>query len=88
MKYIQYLLIFTAIYLMSVNLTSAQTEAELKRYFEGKRVEVKIDMSASKDGINVYPEKSQLIDYSRYSSFIKNNGVSVREGDRSRRSKL
>jgi len=56
---------------MSAGLTAAQTEDELKRCFEGRRFEVKIDMPASKNGINIYPEKSQLIDFSRYSSLIK-----------------
>lgn len=82
MKYLQNLLIIAAVILTAVSLTTAQTEEHLKRYFEGRRVEVKIDMPATKDGINVYPEKSRLIDYNRYGNLLKTYGVSVREGDR------
>jgi hypothetical protein len=82
MKRIQNLLLAATIILVSVGLAAAQTETDLKRYFEGRRVEVKIDMPATKDGIDVYSERSQPIDYSRYSSLLKNYGISVREGDR------
>jgi hypothetical protein len=82
MKYFQKILIFAAIILSATGLTSAQTEDHLKRYFEGRRVEVKIDMPATKDGINVYPERNQLIDYNRYGNLLKTFGISVREGDR------
>lgn len=82
MKNWQNLLMAGVFVLIAVAAVAAQTEEELKRYFEGNRVEVKIDMPATKDGINVYPERDRTIDYSRYSSLIKANGVSVREGDR------
>ena len=39
-------------------------------------------MPATKDGINVYPERNQLIDYNRYGNLLKTFGISVREGDR------
>jgi hypothetical protein len=82
MKRIQNILLAATIILASVGLSAAQTETDLKRYFEGRRVEVKIDMPATKDGIDVYPHKGQPIDYSRYSSLLKTYGISVREGDR------
>jgi hypothetical protein len=66
----------------AVAVASAQTENDLKNYFEGKRVEVKIDMPATKDGINIFPERARPLDYSRYASLIKNYGLSVLEGDR------
>jgi hypothetical protein len=82
MKYIQSLLLSTVVVLTFGAFASAQTEDDLKNYFEGKRVEVKIDMPATKDGINVYPERTRPLDYSRYSSLIKNFGLGVSEGDR------
>ena len=82
MKYFQKILILAAIILSATELTSAQTEDHPKRYFEGRRVEIKIDMPATKDGINVYPERNQLIDYNRYGNLLKTFGISVREGDR------
>lgn len=82
MKHFQKILILAAIILSATSLSSAQSEDHLKRYFEGRRVEVKIDMPATKDGINVYPERNRLIDYNRYGNLLKTFGVSVREGDR------
>jgi hypothetical protein len=82
MKRTQNLLVTAAIILMSAACASAQTEFDLKRYFEGRRVEVKIDMPATKDGIDVYPERNQPIDYGRYGRLLKDNGTSVREGER------
>lgn len=61
---------------------SAQTEADLKQFFEGKRVEVKLDMPAAKDGVNIYPEKYQHLDFGKYSSLLKQYGIGVHEGER------
>lgn len=82
MKSIQKLLFSIAVVFAFAAFASAQTEADLKSYFEGKRVEVKIDMPATKDGINVYPERRQPIDFGKYSQSLKTFGTSLREGDR------
>jgi hypothetical protein len=82
MKRVQNLLMLGIIVLMSVAFAAAQTESDLKQYFEGRRVTVKLEMPATKDGINVYPERSQPIDYSRYAGSLKQNGISLREGER------
>lgn len=76
------LLMSALMVLVFAGLTAAQSEADLKQYFEGRRVEVKLDMPATKDGIDVYPEKFQHMDFGRYSSSIKQNGIGVHEGDR------
>jgi len=60
---------------------SAQTELDLKQYFEGKTVSLKIDMPATRDGVNVYPEQSNPLDYSEYASRLKRYGTSVHRGD-------
>ncbi|MBS1797860.1 MAG: hypothetical protein JSS81_28830 [Acidobacteria bacterium] len=60
---------------------SAQSEDYLKRYFEGRRVEIRLDMPATKDGVNVYPERDRGVDYNRYGDLLKEYGVSLREGD-------
>ena len=59
----------------------AQTELSLKQYFEGKHVTLIIDMPASKDGVNVYPERAQPLDYSEYANRLKKYGMSVRRGE-------
>lgn len=73
--------IFFAIILSVVGSVSAQTEDDLKRYFEGKLVTVRIDMPATKDGVNIYPERDRTFDYGEYASRIKRYGVSVRRGE-------
>lgn len=60
---------------------SAQSEAELKRRFEGRFVTLKIDMPATKDGVNVYPERAQPLNYSSYAARIKQAGASIRRGE-------
>ena len=82
MKYLQNLLMSAVVILTFAAFVSAQTENDLKNYFEGKRVEVKIDMPATKDGINIYPEKERSFDFSRYRQSLKTYGTSLLEGDR------
>src|SRR4051812_15642599 len=60
---------------------SAQSEAELRDFFEGKSVRVKIDMPASQEGIDVFPDARRAVDMGQYSARIKQYGVSVRNGD-------
>src|SRR3712207_6271478 len=60
---------------------SAQTEAELKQYFEGRRVYLKIDMPATKDGVNVYAGRAQAFDYSNYAAKLRRHGASIRRGE-------
>ena len=74
-------LLLVAIILCAVNNAAAQTEAELKQYFEGRHVTMRIDMPATKDGVNVYPERTQPLNYSEYANRIKRNGTSVRRGE-------
>lgn len=81
-KFIYNLLLGVAVILTTNSLISAQTEEDLKRYFEGRRVEVKIDMPATKDGVNVRPEAARPLDFAQYGSLLKTYGVSLREGDR------
>jgi len=56
---------------------SGQNESILKQFFEGKMVVAKIDMPATKEGIDVYPFRQQPIDFSKYGDRIKKYGVAV-----------
>jgi outer membrane protein assembly factor BamE (lipoprotein component of BamABCDE complex) len=60
---------------------SAQTEQNLKQYFEGKNVSLKIDMPATRDGVNVYPERAQPLNYGEYANRLKQHGTSIRRGE-------
>jgi hypothetical protein len=59
----------------------AQSEAALKSAFEGKRVVVKIEMPATKDGIDIALGSASPIDYRAYSTRIKRFGTALRPGD-------
>jgi hypothetical protein len=75
------LLSLIALFALSAGAASAQTEADLKRFFEGKQVVLKIDMPATKDGVNVYPGRPQTMNYSEYANRLKRSGTSIRAGD-------
>ena len=59
----------------------AQNEATLEKYFEGKMVEVRIDMPATQEGIDVHPRSEKPVDFDEYSSRIKKHGVALFVGD-------
>lgn len=56
----------------------AQSETDLKQFFEGKTVTLRIDLPATKAGVNIYPERSQSFDYKEYSERLKRHGAFVR----------
>ena len=49
---------------------SAQSKSDLRNYFEGKQLKLRIDVPV-KDGVDVYPERSQSFDYSEYGENLK-----------------
>jgi hypothetical protein len=59
----------------------AQNEAALRDYFEGKSVRVRIDMPATQQGIDVYPDARRPLDFDVYSNRVKSYGIAVRNGD-------
>lgn len=74
-------ILLLSIMLVGATSVAAQSEAELKRYFEGRQVVLRIDMPATKDGVNVYPEREQSFNYSQYAQRLKDYGASLRRGD-------
>lgn len=82
------LLVILAFTLMGVGSVSAQGKAdlkryedELKRYFEGKQVTLKIDMPATSQGVDIHPERPQRLNYSEYGARIKGSGTAIRTGE-------
>jgi hypothetical protein len=59
----------------------AQSEPELRDFFEGKSVVVKLDMPATQEGIDVYPDARRAIDFAQYSARLKSTGVAIRNGE-------
>jgi hypothetical protein len=60
---------------------AAQSEGELKSYFEGKAVVVKLDMPATDDGVDVYPTRAHPVDFGKYAKRIKAHGTAVKSGE-------
>lgn len=58
----------------------AQSEAQLRQYFEGKRVTLKIAMPGTEEGVDVYPDTDQPLDYPRYATRLKDHGTAIRSG--------
>ncbi|HYP15131.1 MAG TPA: hypothetical protein VEQ63_14475 [Bryobacteraceae bacterium] len=58
-----------------------QSEAALRKAFEGKRVVVNIEMPATKWGIDVDVNSDAPIDFRLYSQRIKEFGTALRPGD-------
>jgi len=59
----------------------AQSEADLKRYFEGRRVTLRIDMPGTEQGVDIYPGTDRPLDYPRYASRLKDHGKAIQAGD-------
>jgi hypothetical protein len=59
----------------------AQTEADLRRYFEGKRVTLRIDMPGTEQGVDIYPGTERPLDYPRYAGRLKDHGTAIEAGD-------
>lgn len=75
------LLPILAAVLLAAGAAAAQTEGDLKQHFEGQHVTLKIDLPATKDGVNVYPESERPLDFSEYAARLKRHGASIRRGD-------
>ena len=59
----------------------AQSEPELRDFFEGKSVVVKLDMPATQEGIDIFPDARRAIDFAQYSARVKSTGVAIRNGE-------
>ena len=59
----------------------AQNETALRDYFEGKSIRVKLDMPASQQGIDVFPDARRPLDFSAYANRLKSYGIALRNGD-------
>ena len=66
---------------LSARPAVAQTEAALRAYFEGKSVTVNVEMPGSDDGVDVYPAKSQPIDFRKHAERLKQYGTAIKKGD-------
>jgi hypothetical protein len=77
MRFVLPLLILTA----AGSPAQAQSEEQLRRFFEGKSVRVKIEMPGAEQGVDVYPGTAQPIDFPRHAGRLKRYGTALRRGD-------
>jgi hypothetical protein len=75
MRYIGLFCLLTAV------IGQAQTEAALKTFFEGKKVLLKLDLPAGKDGVDVNPKAQPMVDLKRYSTRLRQYGPALHKGD-------
>ena len=59
----------------------AQSEAALREYFEGKTVVVRLDLPASKAGVDIYPEAVTPLNYPDYGKRLKQFGIAIRRNE-------
>ncbi len=62
-------------------LLHGQSQADLKEYFEGKQVVVKVDMPGDKSGIDLRLDDSRPVDFAEIGRRTKRYGVSIHRGD-------
>jgi hypothetical protein len=67
---------------------AAQSEAELREYFEGKPVTLKLAMPGTESGVDIYPADPKPLDYPRYASRLKDNGTAIRAGQQAMVTKI
>jgi hypothetical protein len=66
----------------------AQSEEQLRRFFEGRTVTVKVDLPGSDDGIDVYPGTSVPVEFPKVAARLKRYGTAIRRGDASMITKI
>ncbi len=59
----------------------SQDAQSLSQFFEGKQVVVKIDMPGSQQGIDIYPQKDNMLDAKAYGKRMKSFPIALHNGD-------
>lgn len=92
MRLIYLIVAITVATVFTASVAAAQGdtgELALKRYFEGKQIIVKMDMPGTKGGVDLYPDRSdKLFDYDKHYKKLRDNGISIRNGDRTTITKI
>jgi len=59
----------------------SQSEEQLRAFFEGSSVRIKLEMPGTSEGVDVYPGRAQPIDFPRHASRLKRFGTAIRRGE-------
>ena len=73
--------VFFLLLLCLVPAIKAQNAASLSQFFEGKQVVVKLDMPGTQQGVDLYPQKDNMLDAKAYGKRMKSFPVALRNGD-------
>lgn len=60
---------------------AAQSEAELKSAFEGRRVTLRIDLPGDSGGVDVHADAKRAIDFNKYKDALKRYGTAIHVGE-------
>lgn len=60
---------------------AGQSEEQLRIFFEGKSVVVKLDLPGTSQGVDVYPDRAQAVDFPQHAGRLKRYGTAVRRGE-------
>lgn len=73
--------LFVLFLFLATAASFAQTQSDLEQFFEGRKVSLKIDMPATKYGIDIWPERRPAMNFDDYAKRLKQFGTSIREGE-------
>jgi len=59
----------------------AQSESQLRAFFEGRTVALKLEMPGAAEGVDVYPGAAHAIDFPKYAGRLKRFATAYRAGD-------
>src|SRR5580704_17117209 len=74
------LAVLLAVFLAAVSLR-AQDGSALSQFFEGKQVVVKIDMPGSQQGIDIFPQRNNMLDAKAYGKRMKSFPIALHNGE-------
>lgn len=75
------LLSATSLMVLAATGLQAQSEVELREYFEGKSVTMKLAMPGTEDGVDIYPTVNPPLNYPKYAGRLKEHGTAIRPGE-------
>ena len=73
--------VWLALAISAPQYLSAQSEAALWEYFEGRTVVAKVDLPATKTGFDIYPDSAPAINDAQYGKQLKQFGVAKQRND-------
>jgi hypothetical protein len=59
----------------------AQSEERIRAFFEGQSVRLKIEMPGTSEGVDVYPDLAQPVNFPKHASRLKEHGTALRRGE-------